>query len=348
MRKFLIVMLVGLLALGSPGALFGFVPGRDDQPVTQSGTWTDVNTAAIKTAVQIIDNFITGSRGLVTEDNSAAIKTALELIQGYLYTLSEAVGADTRIDVDVISMPAISATLTDAVIYDTQMEQFKFTGDDLKIEDVTLTDTTIQATDLDIRALTSADVVSIHETSFDVGTVTTLPAITGAVTVSGVSTSANQTTGNDYLYKLSESVDTDTRVKTNANLQVGDADVSESNSVSTHQTANGWWTEYRYDLTDKVAADSAITVTKAASDGHEWVATGYSIGGVGCGPCSWRLLVNASMVACGTIPMSDYGGRTDKFPIPIKAGNNEAIALEVNVHGTSEAYVLMTLYGYEQ
>lgn len=35
---------------------------------------------SIKTAVEIIDNFISGARGLVTEDNSAAIKTSVELI----------------------------------------------------------------------------------------------------------------------------------------------------------------------------------------------------------------------------------------------------------------------------
>lgn len=38
------------------------------------------DTAAIKDAVEIIDNFISGLRGLVTEDNSAAIKTSVELI----------------------------------------------------------------------------------------------------------------------------------------------------------------------------------------------------------------------------------------------------------------------------
>jgi len=62
--------------------------------VTVTGTvtanaGTDLNTSAlalettlgdVKTAVQVIDNFISGSRGLVTEDNSAAIKTATELI----------------------------------------------------------------------------------------------------------------------------------------------------------------------------------------------------------------------------------------------------------------------------
>jgi len=44
------------------------------------GLVTEDNSAAIKTAVEVIDNFISGSRGLVTEDSAAAIKTAVELI----------------------------------------------------------------------------------------------------------------------------------------------------------------------------------------------------------------------------------------------------------------------------
>lgn len=36
------------------------------------------NTAAIKTAVQLLDNCISGSKALVTEDNSGSIKTAVE------------------------------------------------------------------------------------------------------------------------------------------------------------------------------------------------------------------------------------------------------------------------------
>lgn len=43
------------------------------------------------TALQIIDNFISGSRGLVTEDNSAAIKTAVELIDDTVATVAAAV-----------------------------------------------------------------------------------------------------------------------------------------------------------------------------------------------------------------------------------------------------------------
>jgi hypothetical protein len=48
------------------------------------GLVTEDNSAAIKTAVETIDNFISGSRGLVTEDNSAAIKTAVEVIDNFI------------------------------------------------------------------------------------------------------------------------------------------------------------------------------------------------------------------------------------------------------------------------
>ena len=40
----------------------------------------ETNSAAIKTAVELLDNAISGARMLVTEDNSAAIKTAVELL----------------------------------------------------------------------------------------------------------------------------------------------------------------------------------------------------------------------------------------------------------------------------
>uniref|UniRef100_A0A6M3KG46 Tail protein n=1 Tax=viral metagenome TaxID=1070528 RepID=A0A6M3KG46_9ZZZZ len=46
----------------------------------QTAGITQAQLAAIQAAVQIIDNFISGSRGLVTEDNSAAIKTATEAV----------------------------------------------------------------------------------------------------------------------------------------------------------------------------------------------------------------------------------------------------------------------------
>lgn len=54
------------------------VAGTTINPATEDG-----NLASIKTAVEVIDNFISGARGLVTEDNSAAIKTALEIIDDW-------------------------------------------------------------------------------------------------------------------------------------------------------------------------------------------------------------------------------------------------------------------------
>jgi hypothetical protein len=55
------------------------IAGTEINPATEDG-----NLANIKTAIEIIDNFISGSRGLVTEDNSVAIKTALEVIDNFI------------------------------------------------------------------------------------------------------------------------------------------------------------------------------------------------------------------------------------------------------------------------
>jgi hypothetical protein len=57
-------------------------------------------------ALQILDNFISGSRGLVTEDNSAAIKTAVEILDNIV--------AGSEAQVDVITQPARVAT-TDSI-----------------------------------------------------------------------------------------------------------------------------------------------------------------------------------------------------------------------------------------
>lgn len=43
----------------------------------------DINLAAIKTAIEIIDNFISGARGLVTEDNSAAIAASASVMDDW-------------------------------------------------------------------------------------------------------------------------------------------------------------------------------------------------------------------------------------------------------------------------
>lgn len=69
------------------------------------GLVTEDSAAAIKTAVEVIDNFISGARGLVTEDNSASIKTAVETIDNFisgtrgLVTEDSAVAIKTAVEI---------------------------------------------------------------------------------------------------------------------------------------------------------------------------------------------------------------------------------------------------------
>lgn len=53
---------------------------------TNAGTFAVQESGSALTALQVIDNFISGSRGLVTEDNSADIKTAVQLIDNTVAT----------------------------------------------------------------------------------------------------------------------------------------------------------------------------------------------------------------------------------------------------------------------
>ena len=72
----------------SLSALAGDVGDTADAAATAGGTGTlhakqrliTSQLDSIQTAVEVIDNFISGSKGLVTEDNSGAIKTAVELL----------------------------------------------------------------------------------------------------------------------------------------------------------------------------------------------------------------------------------------------------------------------------
>lgn len=53
---------------------------QSDVPVSSATLGLEATLQLIKTAVEIIDNFISGARGLVTEDNSLAILTRLNLL----------------------------------------------------------------------------------------------------------------------------------------------------------------------------------------------------------------------------------------------------------------------------
>jgi len=86
--------------------------GTDTALVTAGGSQNvlDDNSSSIKTAVETIDNFISGTRGLVTEDNSAAIKTAVETIDNAI--------SGNEMQVDVVSCVPITITKTLAEIND--------------------------------------------------------------------------------------------------------------------------------------------------------------------------------------------------------------------------------------
>lgn len=97
------------------------VSAANPLPVTVSGTvaanaGTNLNTsalaleagnlAAIKTAIEILDNFISGARGLVTEDNSAAIKAAVELLDNAIS------GNEMRVNPVSLSSPSSKGITT--------------------------------------------------------------------------------------------------------------------------------------------------------------------------------------------------------------------------------------------
>lgn len=88
-----------LAAASTPVVLTAAQVSTLTPPAAITGFATETTLDAVKTAVQLIDNFISGSRGLVTEDNSAAIKTAVETIDNAI------AGSEMQVDV-VGALPA--------------------------------------------------------------------------------------------------------------------------------------------------------------------------------------------------------------------------------------------------
>lgn len=82
------------------------------------GLVTEDNSAAIKTAVETIDNFISGSRGLVTEDNSAAIKTAVETLDNFISGARGLVTEDNSASIKtaVEALSTVTGAIADAAI----------------------------------------------------------------------------------------------------------------------------------------------------------------------------------------------------------------------------------------
>lgn len=95
-----------LAAIAGTLTVSGTVTANAGTNLNTSALALEATLQSVKTAVEVIDNFISGARGLVTEDNSAAIKTALELIDNAI--------SGSEMQVDVITQPPLSQN-TDAV-----------------------------------------------------------------------------------------------------------------------------------------------------------------------------------------------------------------------------------------
>ena len=84
----------------------------------------DTNLSAIKTAIEILDNFISGTKGLVTEDSGIAIKDAVEF-SGSLYTKNFSVpdaANETSIEASAKKLKDVIITNTHAT-YETEIRE---------------------------------------------------------------------------------------------------------------------------------------------------------------------------------------------------------------------------------
>lgn len=80
------------------------------QPTAASLNMTEASAASIRTAVEVIDNFISGSRGLVTEDNSALIKAALDTLNAAVSTAANQVTGNASIAVVASAVDTIGTS----------------------------------------------------------------------------------------------------------------------------------------------------------------------------------------------------------------------------------------------
>lgn len=90
-------------------AVTGSVTANAGTNLNTSALALEATLQSVKTAVEVLDNFISGARGLVTEDNSAAIKTALELIDNAI--------SGSEMQVDVVTDPPLLAATDSVAIY---------------------------------------------------------------------------------------------------------------------------------------------------------------------------------------------------------------------------------------
>jgi len=206
------------------------------------------------------------------------------------------------------------------------------------------TQTTLSALNTKFASGTTIGDVNIVETSFDVGTVTTLPTVelkAGTALIGKFGIDQATANANEVVVKSITAGDNN----------IGNVDVlttpitTESTPAYTQRSSQNWWTVYRYDASAKVAFNTTITLTKTGVSGTSWIVDGYSVGSWGCGYGDWQLKIAGSTVAAGGFGPNNTGA-TYPFPIPIKAGDEETVTWEVTPRG-EDAYLCLTLYGHK-
>lgn len=104
------VSVTGNVGITGTPTVTGSVTANAGTNLNTSALSLETTQSAIKTAVEVIDNFISGSRGLVTEDNSAAILAAIQ---------APIPAGDNNIgNVDVVTMPTVTVQATNLDIRD--------------------------------------------------------------------------------------------------------------------------------------------------------------------------------------------------------------------------------------
>lgn len=121
---------------------------------------------AIQVAVETIDNFISGSRGLVTEDNSATILTACQAIQTAVEIIDNAISGN-EMQVDVVTSALPSGASTDA-----KLDEVKALFGEVQAsptENTVLDRLKDLLTDIRLAANSGVDIGDVDVTSLPVG-----------------------------------------------------------------------------------------------------------------------------------------------------------------------------------
>jgi hypothetical protein len=171
------------------------------------------------------------------------------------------VDSDGQLQVDILSMPAIEATLSDNVFYETHLEQFKFTGDDLKVtldSETVLVNGTVEITNF--PATQPVSIASMPSTPVTGTFWQETQPVSGNVTVSGTDIDIRDLTNATDSIAIYGSDGTNRLIKTDSSGAI-QVDV-ESGSINATCTATD------FDIRDiDVTSDNILVYFNTAKDG---------------------------------------------------------------------------------